>query len=90
MIHEEQSELHGKTFQLKEDAKELSGKYIIIEDWWDRVNGHGESWQNPKGDARAQYFWMREGNHGDEDDDEVLLGTIDGLEYLVHIDELII
>lgn len=88
MIHNEASPLAGKTVKIKEEALDLGGFDIWIEDWWDRV--YGSSWMNANGNPAALNYAMRSGfsKISIPNDNEVLYGKIGGLGYLVHIKEL--
>lgn len=88
MIHNEKSDLAGKTLKIKSTSNELGGSEIIIEDWWDRIAG--KSWGMCNGNPACLNYAMRTGfsNIKIPNDNEVLYGKIEGLGYLVHVQEL--
>lgn len=89
MIHSEKSIHSGKTIKIKSDANELGGKEILIEDWWDRV--YGSSWMGANGNPACMNYGLRSGFSKAifiPTDNEVLYGKINGLGFLVHINEL--
>jgi hypothetical protein len=87
-IHEEQSELAGKSVKIKETANKLGGETILIEDWWDRVSGG--SWMFAEGNPACLQYAMRIGLSKQPvcNDNEVLYGKIGSLGHLVHVSEL--
>ncbi len=93
MIHESQSELAGKTVQIKANVEHpqvsaFGGSEYRVEDWWDRV-GNG-SWMFAKGNPACLVYAMRTGFSKTPvpDDDEVLYGKVGIFGHLVHISEI--
>lgn len=90
MIHKEKSKYAGKTVLLKKQANELGGKAILIEDWVDRIGSNPKSWKDTDNYPCLNYH-IRATNSKEIEipfDDEVLYGKIDGLGYVVHVNEI--
>lgn len=88
MRHENQSPLAGTIAKIKDEANDLGGQEISIEDWWDRVAG--KSWMNCNGNPACLNYAMRTGfsKLSIPTNDEVVYGKINGLGHLVHVNEL--
>lgn len=91
-IHREISPLANRKMTLEIDVshprvKDLGGTEILIEDWWDRISG--KSWMYESGNRDCLYYAMRVGYNRLPIDDEVLCGTVNEVEYLVHISEIV-
>lgn len=87
-MHKTSSNLSGKTVKIKTEANQIGGFNIRIEDWWDRV--YGASWMMAQGNPACLQYAVRTGFSQMDipTDNEVLYGKIDGLGFLVHINEL--
>lgn len=88
MLHETASPLAGKKVKIKDQANELGGKLILVEDWWDRIAG--KSWMNCDGNPACLNYAMRTGLSRVHvpTNNEVVYGKIGGLGHLIHITEL--
>jgi hypothetical protein len=89
MRHSEQSPLAGKKLKIKDEANEIGGNEILIEDWWDRVAGI--SWKDANGNPAALNYAIRSGfskNINVPMDDECVYGKIGMLGHIVHVKEL--
>ena len=78
----------GKSVKIKNEANEIGGQEILIEDYWYNVSG--KSWKDSNGNPAAMIYAMRTalGDIQIPLDDEVLYGKIGHLGYLVHVNEL--
>lgn len=88
-MHEESSELKGKTVKLPADKKSLgslAGEEYRVEDWWDTVTGG--SWMFADGNPACLMYALRNGVEGLPLDDEVLYGKVGPFGHLIHISEL--
>ena len=65
----------------------FEGKYIVVEDWWDRVNG-GTSWMLSDGNPACIDYAIRFSQEGLPMDDEVIYGKIGYFGKLVHVSQL--
>jgi|AntAceMinimDraft_16_1070373.scaffolds.fasta_scaffold32490_5 hypothetical protein len=89
MIHTEKSKFAGKEIKIKDEANQLGGRKILIEDWWDKISGN--SWTNNPGNFACSNYLNRiefSSKIKIPLNDEVLYGKINGLGYLVHINEI--
>ena len=86
MIHKTQSPLAGKIVTIKFGVKDIGGRKIEIEDWWDKVSGY--SWMMGKGNPACSNYAVHVGTTGLPTNNEVVSGKIDNLGYLVHINEI--
>lgn len=79
----------GKTVQLRADALELGGLPCEVADWYERT-GQRLTWRAALllGEPRAQSYNIRRARSGLPDDDEVLLGKVDGMGAIVHVSEI--
>lgn len=67
---------------------ELHEAEILIEDWFDRING-GQSWMISNGNPAALMYAMRSGLGNLPLDDEVLYGKdFRGMGHLIHVNEI--
>ncbi len=78
-------------FTIKKSATHIQnpkfgGSEIHIEGYWDEV--HGTSWKECTGNPAAIIYALRVGMSSLPYDDNVLYGKINGLGYLVHVNEL--
>lgn len=95
MIHQQSSPFANHTVIIKSEVKhpqfqDFGGSEIIIEDWWDRVNG--KSWMFCDGNPACLVYAMRIGfsDIPIPTDNEVLYGhTKDGLGHLIHKSEIL-
>ena len=78
MMHSEPSSLAGKAVRIKQGM--LSGKQILVEDWWDRIVG--KSWMACNGNPACLEYALRERT---PIDDEVINGKIGSFGALVHV-----
>lgn len=82
----------GKTMRINDGAmtlptgQVLSGKTIVVEDYWQNV--YGATWMNSDYNPTALMYAMRAGMQGIPIDNEVVYGKVDGLGILVHVSEL--
>lgn len=85
-MHNEKSNLAGKTVKIKSSIKDLGNKDYVVEDWWDRVAG--KSWMNCDGNPACLKYAIRSGFSGLPFDNEVLYGKIGHFGELIHISEI--
>lgn len=79
----------GQTVKLKADAAELGGRDVEVQDWFSRVRGRGWKEALAGNDPRAVSYNVRRGLGGlPDDDDDVLLGRVDGMGQIVHLSEV--
>ncbi len=85
MIQRDKSPLAGQTVTIKETAAQIGCQPFVVEDWCQNVLGG--SWMNAVGNPSALIYAARTAGSTPLDD-EVLYGKINGLGYLVHVNEL--
>lgn len=83
----ERHPLAGKTVVLRSRCEEVDGRPFHVKDWWQNVNGTGESWRCCT-DSICFSYGFRSGWVGLPLGDEVVHGEVDGEELLVHESEL--
>ena len=93
MLHTSSSEYRNKTLRIKSSSThpqvpDFGGSSILIEDWWDRINGDGKSWRDCVGNPACLVYAVRSVFNNFPADDEVLYGHIDSFGHIVHISEL--
>jgi hypothetical protein len=81
----DKSTLAGQTVTIKESAAQIGGQPFVVEDWCQNVLGG--SWMNATGNPSALIYAARTAG-STPIDDEVLYGKINGLGFLVHMDEI--
>lgn len=79
----------GKTVQLRADALEIGSLPAAVVDWFENTDAK-VTWQQAlaAGDNRADSYNVRRARAGLPDDDDVLIGKIDGLTRLFHVTEV--
>ncbi len=60
-----------------------------VEDWWDHLSGASYSALEFLNNWGCKNYITRVNAHGIPTDDEVLYGKIGGLDYLVHVSEIL-
>lgn len=82
----ESSPYAGQTVRLKPGATEFGGLEIDVEDWYSNVDGRTWRQADADGDPKAQSYQTRRA--GLPEDDEVLIGRVDGIRQIVHLTEI--
>lgn len=84
----ETSPYAGKKVRLRADTSGFGGQKVEVVDWY--VNAAGMPWREAleQEDPKADGYNIRRGLGGLPDDDDVLIGRVDGVMQLVHRTEI--
>ena len=86
MIHQEHSLLKDQTVTIKEG--EFKGEEYRVEDWWDKVSGHGWDSGVNRGNPACLEYMVRSIREEFPLDNEVLYGKIGPFGKLIHISQI--
>jgi hypothetical protein len=85
MSHTDKHPLAGQTVRINSVRVAVRNAKFVVGDWFDRVNE--TTWRETPGPA-AQYVRQRKIAKDIPDDDNVVIGRVDGFEKVIHQSEI--